>query len=132
MSLVSPALNSPAELRDLRRFAATMVGHVISRLETLKWFLEESPSREQVIAWQRTVFEPIRRWHEADAEPPIDCAAQVNVQQVGRYFPDFQEAWMEWRRRGDKDQRTILRHLASQINRELADAYGQPVVHPDR
>lgn len=131
MSCVSPPLDTPLEFRAIRRFAATMVGHGISRLEKLKWRLEESPSREQVVAWQRPVFEPIRWWFDEDVEPPIDREAQANVSQVCRYLPEFAEVWSEFRRHPGKDERTKLKHVARQLNMELAEAYGLPAVHPD-
>lgn len=122
---VSPPLGCPLEIRDVRRFAATMVGRVISRLEKLKWKLEENPSREQVVAWQKTVFEPIREWYPNDVDPDI---SRANAKQVARYFPHFWAALDAYSKLPDKIQRMGLQSVAAELNRDLAEAYGLPAV----
>jgi hypothetical protein len=105
-----------------------MVGYAIRRLELIKWHLEESPSREQVVAWQRTVFQPIHDWCQS-VDPGV---SEANVSQVCRYFADFAEVWIEFREHPGEDERIRLRHYARQLNMELAEAYGLPAVHIDR
>jgi hypothetical protein len=127
---VSPPLGCPLEIRDLRRFAATMVGRLIGRLEKLKWKLEERPSREQVVAWQRTVFEPMFFWPSAHIDP-IEVSAP-NACQVCRYFGEFKTAWINYRERPTQTNKTHLRHISAQLNGELAEAYGLPAVALER
>jgi hypothetical protein len=122
---VSPPLGCPLEIRYIRRFAATMVGQAISRLEKLKWKLTESPSREQVVAWQLTVFEPIYLWSD-EFDPPVEEEHLANVRQVCRYFAEFKTVWSDYKERPSEDNRARLRHISRQLNGELAEAYGLP------
>jgi hypothetical protein len=123
---VSPRLGAPLEWREVRRFAATMVGHAIRRLEHAKWWLEESPSREQVEVWQRTVFQPIETWWDGvEVDPSID---RVNAAQVTRYFPLFGAALDAHHQHPDKLRQRTLKSVTAELNMKLSNAYGLPAV----
>ncbi len=129
MPRVTPRLDSPLELRAVRRLIARRIGQLASCLEKLQWRIEERPTRRQVVAWQVTVFEPIRWWFEDDVDPPIDREAMANVQQVCRYLPEFAEVWIAFKEHPKYDERIQLQHISRQLNGELAEAYGLPAVH---
>jgi hypothetical protein len=127
MGRVSPKLGAVREWRELRRFVAVMLGHVITRLETARWWLQESPSRTQVEAWQRTVFEEIYMWRRNEVDPV--GVVLGNAKQVGNYFPEFKDAWERYSNYPDEKNRAYLKRVSGALNRELADAYGLPAAH---